>query len=203
MRKISILHNIYFVKVIQQQDCILLFTSKMKIAHKLPSNISLIIVLLITIIILQLTTLGVFKKPVSYKKKALETSKTSKSSKSSSGQCRKETCGAIDDVNDPAYNMKNVIKQSILLEEHLAEKNKYCISCIVKHFNHIIGLCEEAVWLAEKNVNKYPYLEDSVVYYQALFEKWVKARQDNTVKTDVLSAIREMRRSLIDAYYLQ
>ena len=36
------------------------------------------------------------------------------------------SCTAKDNVNDPAYNMENVIKQTILLEEHIAEENKYC-----------------------------------------------------------------------------
>ena len=119
-----------------------------------------------------------------------------------SGQCTKHTCGAIDDVNDPAYNMKNVIKQSILLEEHIAEKNKYCLSCIVKHFNHIIALCEEAIWLAERNVTKYPYLEDSVDFYHMLFESWLNGKNNDTIKKDVLSSLRDKRRSLVDAYYL-
>lgn len=162
---------------------------------KYNTNYYLIIITLLCIILtLQLISLGLFRKKVQFKKP--------NQSNPSNGQCSKNTCGAIDDVNNPAYNMKNVIKQSILLEEHIAEKNKYCLSCIVKHFNHIIGLCEEGVWLAEKDVSKYPYLEDSVSFYQHWFDKWVKARQDNNVKSEVLGAIRERRRALIDSYYL-
>ena len=56
----------------------------------------------------------------------------------SSKKCSLDMCSAIDNVNDPAYNMKSVIKQTILLEEHLAEDNKYCKPCISKHFLHII-----------------------------------------------------------------
>ncbi len=33
----------------------------------------------------------------------------------------KSKCGAIDPVSDPAYNMRNLIKQTILLEEHLGK----------------------------------------------------------------------------------
>jgi hypothetical protein len=89
-----------------------------------------------------------------------------------------------------------------LLEEHIAEKNKYCLSCIVKHFNHIIALCEEAIWLAERNVTKYPYLEDSVDFYHMLFESWLNGKNNDTIKKDVLSSLRDKRRSLVDAYYL-
>lgn len=118
------------------------------------------------------------------------------------GSCSKDTCGAIDDVNNPAYNMKNIVKQSILLEEHIAEANKYCLSCIVKHFQHIIGLAEEAVWLAGVNVNQYPLLDTSVNFYQTTFNKWLSARNDDTNKQEVLSLLRERRRQLIDFYFL-
>jgi hypothetical protein len=118
------------------------------------------------------------------------------------GACSAKSCGAIDPVNDPDYNMRNVIKQSILLEEHIAEKAKYCMSCIVKHFNHIIGLVEEAVWLAGPDIDKYPYLDDSVQFYQSAFEMWLKGRDDDSVKKQTLALVREHRRKLIDAYFL-
>lgn len=45
------------------------------------------------------------------------------------GMCTHKTCGALDPVNDPDYNMRNIAKQSILLEEHLACKCKLCLTC--------------------------------------------------------------------------
>ena len=55
------------------------------------------------------------------------------SAKSSNNFCSaKSSCTAKDPVNDPKYNMKQVIIQTLLLEEHLADKNKYCKPCIVK-----------------------------------------------------------------------
>ena len=118
------------------------------------------------------------------------------------GSCSKATCGAADPVDDPAYNMKNIVKQSILLEEHIAEKNKYCLACIVKHFLHIIGLAEEAVWLANKNVDKYPYLKDAPQFYDNLLTKWSANKHDDQNKVDVLSQLRDMRRQLIHTYFV-
>lgn len=118
------------------------------------------------------------------------------------GSCSKDTCGAIDDVNNPVYNMKNIVKQSILLEEHIAEPNKYCLSCIVKHFQHIIGLAEEAIWLAGVDVSKYPLLDSSVNFYQSTFDKWLSNKTDDANKKEVLSALRERRRQLVDIYFL-
>lgn len=119
------------------------------------------------------------------------------------GKCSADTCSALDPVNEPEYNMKNIIQQSILLEEHLAEKNKYCMSCICKHFNHIIGLANEAVWLAGKDVDKYPMMKDSVEFYQTQFDTWLPKRQDETVRLQVLDALRQRRRDLINVYFLQ
>lgn len=124
------------------------------------------------------------------------------SSSSSSTMCTRDTCGAIDPVNEPAYNMQNIVKQSILLEEHLAEKNKYCKSCIVKHFMHIIGLSEEAIWLAGSNVDTYPFLKDSPHFYQSLLDDWLSHKDDAAHVLTSLNTLRERRRQLIDVYFL-
>lgn len=115
------------------------------------------------------------------------------------------SCSAIDPVNEPDYNMRNVVRQSILLEEHLAESNKYCKSCIVKHFQHILGLVEEAVWLAGSKVADYPLLADSPSFYEDAFQRWLAARdvQGGPEVTGVLTDLRERRRVLIDAYFLK
>ena len=124
---------------------------------------------------------------------------------SGGGSCSVDgtSCSAIDPVNDPDYNMRNVVKQSILLEEHLAEPNKYCEACIVKHFLHIVGLIEEAVWLAGSNVGKYPLLADGAAFYDAQFEKWRAARKDPDVVREVLEKLRERRRAMVEAYFLK
>lgn len=121
------------------------------------------------------------------------------------GTCGKSSgsCTAKDDVNNPAYNMKNVIKQTILLEEHLAEENKYCKPCIVKHFLHIQGLIEEAVWMACDSKGAYPMMEDSMSFYEAAFKEWLAGRDDKTVVTRVLTRLRARRQALIEAYYLK
>ena len=84
--------------------------------------------------------------------------------------CTKSTCDSIDPVSDPKYNMHQIIKQSILLEEHLSNKNKRCRDCITKHFSHIIGLAEEAVMLACSDANSYPYMTECPDFYNKLFK---------------------------------
>lgn len=108
--------------------------------------------------------------------------------------------GNIDNVNDPVYNMKNIIKQTILLEEHLAEDRKYCQQCCVKHFNHIIGLAEEAIWMSDNK--KYPLMNESAQLYNKWFEIWVKNRENATLRKDILINMRKLRQALIKTYYL-
>jgi hypothetical protein len=98
--------------------------------------------------------------------------------------------------------MRMIVRQSILLEEHLAESAKYCQPCIVKHFQHIIGLAEEAIWMAGGKLKTYPYLEDSATFYSARFDTWVAARKDPDVILSVLDALRARRREMIEAYFL-
>lgn len=120
---------------------------------------------------------------------------------SDNATCRSHTCGALDPVNDPDYNMRNIAKQSILLEEHLAEKNKYCIGCIIKHFLHIIGLAEEGVWLAGKDLDNFPLLESSPSFYQTLMTTWQSDKHNDALVKEVLSSLRERRRNIIDQYF--
>ena len=112
-------------------------------------------------------------------------------------------CGAMDPVSDPAYNMREITKQSVLLEEHLVERNKYCKDCITKHFLHIIGLAEEAQMLACDQADKYPLLGGSADVYRGLFEQWLQAPADHAAAAVIAAQLREQRKRLIVVYFLQ
>ncbi len=115
--------------------------------------------------------------------------------------CNPSSCGAIDPVSEPSYNIKNLIKQTILLEEHLAEENKYCIDCIIKHFLHCQGLIEEAIWLACEDVDTYPYLKESDKIYKDNFEVWLANKHNDEIRLQILSALRDIRKKLVASYY--
>ena len=126
-----------------------------------------------------------------------------KSSPKVYGSCDKDLCGALDPVSDPKYNMQQIIKQSILLEEHLANKNKRCRDCITKHFLHIIGLAEEAQMLATNKIQEYPLISECVVLYNNLFQLWVE-KYNTPGEQTVLSCcdkLRIMRKKLIVIYF--
>ena len=115
------------------------------------------------------------------------------------------TCDALDPVSDPRYNMQQIIKQSILLEEHLTNKNKRCRDCITKHFLHIIGLAEEAEMLATNKIENYPLIKESVILYNDLFKVWIKNKNLNNNNDDYLlyctDKLRNHRKQLIVLYF--
>jgi len=120
-----------------------------------------------------------------------------------SNKCSAISCESIDPVSDPKYNMQQVVKQSILLEEHLANKNKRCRDCITKHFLHIIGLVEEAQMLATKHIDKYPLINECVDLYNKLFSIWLKEYDSNAVNGSLncCNELRIMRKKLIAVYF--
>jgi hypothetical protein len=121
----------------------------------------------------------------------------------SSGTCDINSCGSIDPVSDPKYNMQQIIKQSILLEEHLTNKNKRCRDCITKHFLHIIGLAEEAQMLATNKIKEYPMINESVIIYTELFNIWIKNHdmKDDEKILYITDKLRNNRKQLIVLYF--
>ncbi len=118
-----------------------------------------------------------------------------------SGSCDMITCGALDPVSNPAYNFQQIVKQSILLEEHITNKNKRCRDCITKHFLHIIGLAEEAQMLATNRCNKYPLINESVELYNKLFNEWLRYKDDEIHLLNICDKLRIHRKKLIAIYF--
>ena len=118
-------------------------------------------------------------------------------------KCDIHSCKSIDPVSDPKYNMQQIVKQSILLEEHLSNKNKRCRDCITKHFLHIIGLAEEAQMLATNKIKEYPLIPDAVKIYNDLFNLWLNSYGTENEKTVLYCSdiLRDMRKKLIVVYF--
>lgn len=115
-----------------------------------------------------------------------------------------DTAGCkIDPVSDPKYNMQQIVKQSILLEEHLANKKKRCRDCITKHFLHIIGLAEEAQMLATNKIGNYPLINECVELYNRLFKEWLDRydKDSDYCSLNCCDDLRIMRKKLIAVYF--
>jgi len=121
-----------------------------------------------------------------------------------STSCNAASCGATDPVSDPDYNMREIAKQSILLEEHLAVDAKFCRDCVTKHFLHIIGLANEAVMLAGANVSAFPLLAQTAPTYQSLFDQWLASRdteQAHSERLTIAGSMRDFRKLIVVAYF--
>jgi hypothetical protein len=119
-----------------------------------------------------------------------------------------KSCEAIDPVSDPTYNMKEICKQLILLEEHLSIKSKYCSDCIRKHFLHCIGLAEEAVMLSCAYKDKqggasdiYQHVIDTL---KVCFGSWIdqcKSYDDSAIRLEIVSKLRTLRKKMVNHYF--
>lgn len=135
----------------------------------------------------------------------LTNKKRNPSPKKNKNACDFHGCSSLDPVSDPVYNMQQIVKQSILLEEHLTNENKRCRDCITKHFLHIIGLAEEAQMLATNKSDKYPLLNENVELYNRLFKEWLNCEKKDPGKDikKILSTCDELRtnRKKLIVYY--
>lgn len=107
------------------------------------------------------------------------------------------------EIFSPENNIKQMIKQSLLLEEHLLEPSKRCPDCICKHFFMIMALQEEALSLAGENIRKYPLLND-LLFYNTLFEFWLKNKNNNNdeIYNKIAHNLRIRRKEFVGKYIL-
>lgn len=70
---------------------------------------------------------------------------------SGGGSCSCGNAGGID-LLDPKFNLREVAKHSILLEDHLFQKEKRCPDCIRKHLMTIEAFLEEAITLDKEGL---------------------------------------------------
>ncbi len=126
---------------------------------------------------------------------------TSKSS-CSPGTCRSaaHSSSELDPVNEPSYNVREVLKNTLLIEQHLSEKKKYCKACLVKHFLLSEALLDEAIWMAGQSIGTYPKLAESQTFYKLLYDTWHANMDDDAVRLVTLDKLRAWRRDMIDAY---
>ncbi len=104
-------------------------------------------------------------------------------------------------VMRPTQNMREIIKQLVLLEDHLFQKTKRCPDCIRKHMAFTEGLAEECATLCAKEAaataNDAAHIAREV---RVLHHAWEQAPNDDKVCTEVASRLRALRKSLMRAY---
>jgi hypothetical protein len=94
-------------------------------------------------------------------------------------------------ISDPRYNLREIAKQMILLEQHLLEPKKYCPDCISKHLLTIEALAEEAQCLDTHQ--QYSELLGPIVRSA---KQWAAAYAAGTPVKQIGQAVRRIRKPL-------
>ena len=74
-------------------------------------------------------------------------------------------------VLDYKFNMREICKQCILLEDHLSQVEKRCPDCCIKHFLALEALSEEAIQLDKQNEGVH-MLKDLPTRIRGIQKKW-------------------------------
>jgi hypothetical protein len=100
--------------------------------------------------------------------------------------------------------MKEVIKNTLLLEDHLSSKcgtGKYCMTCIWKHMQLNNAYLSEAIWMSCDKCKDFPKLEESLKFHESIYEQWYANMNDNDTRLNVLTKLRDWRREIVELYY--
>ena len=118
-------------------------------------------------------------------------------------QCDVNKCGRqLYPIMNPEFNMREVAKQCLLLEDHLNNKKKRCLDCIRKHFFIIEGLLEEAISL-EKVTEERDAYRTLFTSWTAIEKQYARKSDDGQNIDDVSKQIRLFRKPLVEKYFDQ
>ena len=100
----------------------------------------------------------------------------------------------------PLYNLREICKQIVLLEDHLNQPRKRCPDCIRKHFLTIEALFEEAVSL-DKELKYTEVLDNKAEEIRKLQSVWLDTRESEHAHRFYLilaQALRVLRKSFAE-----
>lgn len=98
----------------------------------------------------------------------------------------------LDPIMDPAYNFREIYKQSCLLETHLFQQEARCEDCICKHFLTMEALIEEAISLDIEGIYL-SRLQQMKTHIRELQKKW-RHHGDSSCH-DIAQQLRQLRKS--------
>lgn len=102
-------------------------------------------------------------------------------------------------VMDPNFNLREICKQCILLEDHLSHDEKRCFDCCVKHFLTIEALAEEAITLDNTTTKSSVKIMQLPSRIRSLQSQWHQDPDNNSHA--VSQELRKIRKDFqIDAF---
>jgi hypothetical protein len=94
-------------------------------------------------------------------------------------------------LQDPLFNLREVCKQLLLLEDHLFHKEKQCPDCIRKHLLMIEALADEAVALDPIGL----YVQTGCINSE-MARTWAEQLCDGRDPTNVADQVRAWRKRM-------
>ena len=94
-------------------------------------------------------------------------------------------------LTHPQFNLREIAKQMVLLEDHLAHASKHCPDCIRKHLLTIEAFAEEAVALDAEG----QYRELGTQCAEAA-RRWLEEFHDHRPAADIGQEVRGARKGL-------
>lgn len=98
-------------------------------------------------------------------------------------------------VLDANFNMREICKQCILLEDHLSHVEKRCPDCCIKHFLALEALSEEAIQL-DKEQKLDVNVKDLPTKIRGIQKKWYQNPTHNA--TQCSQDLRKIRKLLME-----
>lgn len=99
----------------------------------------------------------------------------------------------------PCQNMRDIIKQLALLEDHMYHPQKRCPDCIRKHFLTIEGLAEECSTLCNPRAIL-PESRSIATKIRVLHHAWEARPRDTAVTEHIAGRLRKLRKCLMKSF---
>lgn len=99
-------------------------------------------------------------------------------------------------LNSAEFNLREIAKQMLLLEDHLTDSEKFCVDCIRKHMMMIEALADEAVQMDPSSHYTAECRTSSV-----LARRLLALFTDGTSSVSLAKAVRKKRKELVAMLY--
>lgn len=103
-----------------------------------------------------------------------------KSGSSCGGSCSANGDEKLMPILDPRFNLREVAKHMILLEDHLFQRGRRCQDCINKHRLTLEGFLEEAITLDVSGEHR-DLINDTLVKFKDVMKEFVNNTRKNKV----------------------